>query len=204
MESKLHIFSEEAMRIVILPSLVTFILALIFEYIRVKQAENRRIAVKGVMLSLGRELQRENEGIMSFISSISRDAKRIRWRYRLTEMNKDFVKHFSALSGQNDAVLCGKEAESSLSTIERRQEIRHECDIPVEFVLNDGPDQTVKGVILNFSDSGLCVNSSVPLKRGQGIFIMGSQGSVPTRHQAFTVQWSSEHMAGFLNSIIKK
>ena len=146
MANNLYIFSEEAIRIVIL-TFATLIFFLIFEYIRFKT-------------------------------------------------NKDIVKKFLGLFSHYDTFFYGKEAERPLSTIERRYEIRHECDIPAEFVLNDGADQTVKGVILNFSDSGLCINSSIPLDRGQRIIIKRSNGSIPTRHQAFTVQWASAHMAG--------
>lgn len=78
----------------------------------------------------------------------------------------------------------------------KRQEIRHNCYFPVEFSLKDAVDKTVKeAVVMNFSDSGLCIKSSIPLNRGQKIIM---KGSIPTPHHVFTVQWSSALMAGLL------
>jgi hypothetical protein len=112
---------------------------------------------------------------------------------RQIEMNKDIAKNFFELFSQSGTFFYEKEAERPLTTTERCDEIRHKCDVPVEFVVNDGADQTVKGVILNFSDSGLCINSSIPLNRGQRIII---KGTIPTRHQEFTVRWNNALMAG--------
>jgi PAS domain S-box-containing protein len=84
------------------------------------------------------------------------------------------------------------QSPSGIST-GKRQETRHNCYFPVEFALKDAVDKTVKAVVLNFSDSGLCINSSIPLNRGQKIIM---KGSIPTRHHVFTVQWSSALMAG--------
>jgi hypothetical protein len=112
---------------------------------------------------------------------------------RQIEMNREIAKNFFELFSQGGTFFYGKEAEKPFHAIQRCGEIRHKCDLPVEFVLNDGADQTGKGVILNFSDSGLCINSSIPLNRGQRILI---KGTLPTRHQEFTVRWNNALMAG--------
>ena len=100
-------------------------------------------------------------------------------------MNKEIAKNFFELFGESGSFFSEKEVEKPLKTTGSRQEIRHKWDVPVEFVLNNGADKIVKGVILNLSDSGLCINSSIPLTIGQEIII---KESVPMRHQAFTVQ----------------
>jgi len=108
-------------------------------------------------------------------------------------MNMEIAKNFSNLFSQSSTRFYRMDAERPLNTVENRHEIRHTCDFPVEFVLNDAADKIVKGIILNRSDSGLCINSSIPLAKGQKIII---KGSIPMPHQAFTVQWSSALMTG--------
>jgi hypothetical protein len=112
---------------------------------------------------------------------------------RQIEMNKEIAKNFFELFSQGSTCFYGKEAEKPFYTIQRCGEIRHECDLPVEFVLNDAADKTVKGVILNFSDFGLCIDSSIPLTIGQEIII---KESIPMRYQAFIVRWSNALMTG--------
>lgn len=108
-------------------------------------------------------------------------------------MNPEIAKNFSNIFMQSSVRFYGGEAARPSNTIENRHEIRHTCNFPVEFVLNDAADKTLKGVILNRSDSGLCINSSIPLTKGQKIII---KGSIPMQHPAFTVQWSSALMTG--------
>ena len=64
---------------------------------------------------------------------------------------------------------------------------------PVEFNLQDADDKIVKGVILNIGDSGLCINSAIPLNKGQEITI---KSFLPIRHQTFTVQWTNASLSG--------
>ena len=109
------------------------------------------------------------------------------------EMNNEIAKNFFELFNQSSNCFYGKEAVRPSNIIQRRHERRHKCDFPVEFVLNDAPDKTVKGVILNLSDFGLSINSSIPLTEGQEIFI---KESIPMQHQAFTVQWCNDLIAG--------
>ena len=111
---------------------------------------------------------------------------------RQIKMNSEIAKNFFELFGESGSPN-EKEEEKPLNTTGKRQEIRHKCDIPVEFTLNNGADKTLKGVVLNYSVSGLCINSSVPLNKGQKILI---KGSIPTPHKAFTVRWSNGLMAG--------
>jgi hypothetical protein len=112
---------------------------------------------------------------------------------RQIEMNNEIAKNCFILFNQSSNFFYGKEAVRPSNIIERRHERRHKCDFPVEFVLNGGADKTVKGVILNLSHFGLCINSSIPLTIGQEIII---KESVPMRHQAFTVQWCNDLIAG--------
>ncbi|HXX80136.1 MAG TPA: PilZ domain-containing protein [Thermodesulfovibrionales bacterium] len=112
---------------------------------------------------------------------------------RQIEMNKEIAKNFFELFGESDGSN-EKEVEKPLNITGQRQEMRHKCDIPVEFVLDNGADKTVKGIVLNYSESGLCINSSIPLNKGEKIIIKGS--SIPTRHETFTVRWSNAPMAG--------
>ena len=85
MESDLYTFSEETMRTVILPTVVAFILVLIFEYVRMKQTEKIRVAVKDFMLSLTLKLEREKIriAVRTFISLMSQKLKRVRWKHHL-------------------------------------------------------------------------------------------------------------------------
>jgi hypothetical protein len=109
------------------------------------------------------------------------------------EMNKEIAGNFFELFGQSSADSYGTGMEERFDNIERRRQIRHKFLSSVEFVLNDAGDRIMKGVLLNISDSGLCMYSYVPLGKGQKIII---KSSLPIRHQAFTVQWSNVYMTG--------
>ncbi len=74
-----------------------------------------------------------------------------------------------------------------------RRETRFKIMSPVESVLRDAADKTVKCFILNISDSGLCIKSSIPLKRGQEIII---KSSFPMRHKTCTARWNNASMTG--------
>ena len=107
---------------------------------------------------------------------------------RQLETNKAMAKNLSELFSPS-----GDKIGRSLTTTVKRQEVRHKSDFAVEFALSDSGDKTVKGVVLNFSDSGLCINSPMLLQKGQKIMIMGAS---PTRHRGFIVRWSNDLMAG--------
>jgi len=113
------------------------------------------------------------------------------WRsaiHRQMETNRKIAENLLGLFSRTMT-----EAEKPLSTGGKRQELRHKSDLSVEFALSDSEDAALKGVILNFSDSGLCVNSPIPLHKGQKIII---KGSIPTQHQAYTVRWADAFRAG--------
>ena len=112
---------------------------------------------------------------------------------RQIEMNGKIAKYFFELFGGSGSSLSGKETEKPLNITWKRREIRHKSELPVELVLNNGTDKIVKGVVLNYSESGLCINSSIPLNMGQKVVI---KGSISTPHEAFTVRWSNAFIAG--------
>jgi len=109
------------------------------------------------------------------------------------EMNQEIAKNFFELFSQWSTSFYGKRTEEPFNTIETRRETRYKFVSPVEFVLSDAADKTVKCVILNISDSGLCIKSSIPLKRGQEIII---KSSLPMRHKTYTAQWNNASMTG--------
>jgi hypothetical protein len=109
------------------------------------------------------------------------------------EMNKEIAKNFFEFFRQESTSFYGKRTEEPFNTIETRRETRYKSVSPVEFVLGDAADKAVKGVILNISDSGLCINSSIPLNRGQEIII---KSSLPARHKTYTVRWNNASMTG--------
>jgi hypothetical protein len=108
-------------------------------------------------------------------------------------MNKEMAKNFFDLFRQNGTSTCGKGIEKPFRNMERRREIRQKCAFPVEFNPYEAADKTAKGVVLNVSDSGLCINSSISLNKGQEIRI---ESCPSIRHQTFTVQWSSVFKTG--------
>jgi len=101
------------------------------------------------------------------------------------EMNKGIAKNFLELFRPVST--------SPLNIVETRRETRHAFESPVEFVLSDAADKTVKGVILNISDSGLCIKSSITLKREQKIII---KSSLPIQHKTYTARWNNASMTG--------
>ncbi len=112
------------------------------------------------------------------------------------EMNKEIATNFLEFFRQGSSSFYGKRTEEPFNTMERRREIRRETrynESPVEFSLSDAADKTVKGVILNISDSGLCIKSSIALKRGQEITVMSS---LPIQHKTYTARWNNASLTG--------
>lgn len=109
------------------------------------------------------------------------------------ERNKEIAKNFFEFLRQGSTALYGKRSEEPFNTVEARSEIRYEFVSPVDFVLSDAADKTVKGVILNISDSGLRIKSSITLKSEQKIII---KSSLPIRHKTYTARWSNASMTG--------
>jgi regulator of replication initiation timing len=109
------------------------------------------------------------------------------------EMNKEIAKNLFEIFRQGSASLYGKPPEESFNAIDTRREPRHTFVSPGEFVLRGAADKTVKCVILNISDSGLCINSSIPLNKGQKIIV---KSSLPIRHKTYTVRWNNVSLTG--------
>jgi hypothetical protein len=109
------------------------------------------------------------------------------------EMNKEIAENFFEFFRQGSTSFYGKQTEEPFNTVETRRETRYKFVSPVEFVLSDAADKTVKGGILNISHSGLCIKSSLTLKRGQKIIIKSSH---PIRHKTYTARWNSASMTG--------
>lgn len=82
---------------------------------------------------------------------------------------------------------------------EKRSEPRVALFSPLNFVLNPGKDNLfLDGVVINASNSGLCIYSFIPLDRGQEIALSLSQ-------QKFTIQWSKKlhndfYMSGLMST----
>jgi hypothetical protein len=111
--------------------------------------------------------------------------------YKWIGVNTEIANNFFELSGQRSTDSSGK--EEPFNDIERRLQTRHTFLCPVEFMLNETSDKPVNGVILNFSESGLCIYSLIPLNKGQKIII---RSPLPIRHATFTVQWSNASRTG--------
>ena len=109
------------------------------------------------------------------------------------EMNMEIAKNFIELFRQWSTSYYGKRTEEPFNTAEERRETRYIFVSPVEFVFSDAADNTVKCVILNISDSGLCIKSSIPIKRGREIII---KSSLPMRHKTYTARWNNASMTG--------
>lgn len=109
------------------------------------------------------------------------------------EMNKEIAKNFLEFFRQGSTSFYGKQTEEPFDTVEPRREARYQFVSPVEFVLSDAADKTVKGVTLNISDSGLCIKSSITLKREQKIII---KSSLPIQHKTYTALWNNAAMTG--------
>lgn len=112
---------------------------------------------------------------------------------RQIEMNKEIAKNFFEFFRHGSTSFYGKRTEEPFNTVETRRETRYKSLSPVEFVLGDAADKAVEGVILNTSDSGLCIKSSITLKRGQKIII---KSSLPIRHKTYTARWNNASMTG--------
>jgi hypothetical protein len=113
--------------------------------------------------------------------------------YKQIEINKEIAKNFFECFGQGRTSSFGRRTEEPFNAMKSRREARYKFVSTVEFVLSDAADKTVKGVILNISDSGLCIKSSIPLKRGQEIII---KSSLPIRHKTYTARWSNASRTG--------
>jgi len=111
------------------------------------------------------------------------------------EMNEEIAKKFFEFFRQCSTFVYGERTAEPFNAIERRRETRYKFVSPVEFVLSDVADKTVKGVILNISSAGLCIKSSITLKKGQEIII---KSSLPVRHKTYTARWSDASVTGLL------
>jgi hypothetical protein len=109
------------------------------------------------------------------------------------EMNRETAKNLFEFLRQGSTSLYGMPTEGPFNASDTRRETRHTFVSPLEFVLSDATDKTVECVILNISDSGLCIDSSLPLKKGQEIII---KSSLPLRHKRYTVRWNNASMTG--------
>jgi hypothetical protein len=114
--------------------------------------------------------------------------------YEQIATNRGIAEKFFNLFVEASASFYGKAAEKPRCMTGNRREKRRTYDSPVEFVYKDNVDEIVKGLVINISDSGLCINSSIPLKKGQEILI---RSSLPSRHKAFIVQWTNATITGF-------
>jgi len=110
-----------------------------------------------------------------------------------TEINKENAKNFLEFFRQGSTSFYGKQTEEPFNAVDTRREARYKFVSPVEFVLSDAADKTVKGVTLNISDSGLCIKSSITIKREQKIII---KSSLPIRHKTYTARWNNASMTG--------
>jgi hypothetical protein len=110
-----------------------------------------------------------------------------------SEVNKEIPKSFSEFFSQVSTSFDGRRTEGPFNSVETRRETRYKFESPVEFVLSDAADKTVKGVILNISNSGLCIKSYIPLKVEQKIII---KSPLPILHETYTARWYNASMAG--------
>ena len=109
------------------------------------------------------------------------------------EMNMEVAKNFIEFFRQWSTSSYGRRTEELFNTPEARRETRYTFESPVEFAFSDAADKAVKCVILNISDSGLCIKSSIPVKRGQEIII---KSSLPMRSKTYTARWNYASMTG--------
>ncbi len=109
------------------------------------------------------------------------------------ELHNEIPKNFLAFLSQGSTSFDSSRSERSFNSADTRRETRYKFESPVEFVLSDASDKTVKGIILNISDRGLCVKSSITLKREQKIII---KNSLPMLNKTFTALWNNASMTG--------
>ncbi len=109
------------------------------------------------------------------------------------EMNRENAKNFLEFFRQGSTSSYRKQPEEPFNTVEARRETRYKFVSPVEFVLSDAADKAVKGVTLNVSDSGLCIKSSITIKREQKITI---KSSLPLLHKTYTALWNNASVTG--------
>ena len=84
--------------------------------------------------------------------------------------------------------------DTSSGSAEKRGEPRRLVYYTTRFGLNAEDTSHLKGVIINISNSGLCIFSPDPLHRGQEIII---KAPLPLLDERFIVRWSNELLDDF-------
>lgn len=63
-----------------------------------------------------------------------------------------------------------------MEAMERRAHIRYDFQEEVQYINPDTPEEIFDGVVVNFSQSGVCLYMLSPLRVGQEITIMNEHG----------------------------
>jgi hypothetical protein len=84
--------------------------------------------------------------------------------------------------------------DASSGSIEKRVEPRRLVYYTTRFGLNPENTSHVGGVIINISNSGLCIFSPAPLNRGQEIVI---KAPLPLLDERFIVRWTNKLLDDF-------
>jgi len=84
--------------------------------------------------------------------------------------------------------------DASSGSIEKRGEPRRLVYYTTKFDLNPENTSHLRGVIINISNSGLCIFSPNSLTRGQEIVI---KAPLPLLDERFIVRWSNELLDDF-------
>jgi len=84
--------------------------------------------------------------------------------------------------------------DASSGSIEKRGEPRRLVYYTTKFGLNPEDISHLRGVIINISNSGLCIFSPDPLPKGQEITI---KAPLPLMDERFVVRWSNKLLDDF-------
>jgi hypothetical protein len=84
--------------------------------------------------------------------------------------------------------------DASSGSIEKRREPRRLVYYTTRFGLNPEETSHLRGIIINISNSGLCIFSPDPLHRGQEITI---KAPLPLLDERFTVCWTNKLLDDF-------
>lgn len=84
--------------------------------------------------------------------------------------------------------------DASSGSIEKRAEPRRLVYYTTKFGLSPENTSHLRGVIINISNSGLCIFSPNPLHRGQEIIV---KAPLPLLDERFSVRWSSKLLDDF-------
>ncbi len=142
----------------------------------------------------GCKLQRENKAVMSGHLDEESHRKIKQLRYAFFQKPIDFSK-FSAWLDE-----CEKRVDLSQPLGSRRKETRYAIYSEVRGLV-DRTDETVEGITVDISDSGLCLKLAIPLMTGQIIHISTAQAIMACR--IASVRWVSRspdgsYLAGLL------